>query len=175
MQREGIGVNQSTYASILRSCAGLSSSSLGSQSWNAIIVGHARNDQGFSALQLFRRMQITGVGVDEISFSGVFSACAAIQGHLEGLQMHGKMRKMSSSFQRRIFGYHAVYKKIIWKRITLEDSYNHGSLTFGEGLGLAIINPVIHYIVRLRCFQYSPFTNVSHKAWCWWRCCCCRV
>ncbi|KAI3915522.1 hypothetical protein MKW92_010106 [Papaver armeniacum] len=135
MQREGIGVNQSTYASILRSCAGLSSLSLGSQmhahtlknnfgtdaivgtatldmyakcsnlrdalrvfnslpdhnlqSWNAIIVGHARNDQGFTALQLFRRMQIAGVGVDEISFSGVFSACAAIQGHLEGLQMHG--------------------------------------------------------------------------------------
>ncbi|MCL7026949.1 hypothetical protein MKW94_021400 [Papaver nudicaule] len=135
MQREGIGVNQSTYASVLRSCAGLSSLSLGSQmhahtlkngfgtdaivgtatldmyakcnnlvdalkvfdflpdrnlqSWNAIIVGHVRNDQGFGALQLFRRMQITGVGVDEITFSGVFSACAAIQGHLEGLQMHG--------------------------------------------------------------------------------------
>ncbi|OVA10264.1 Pentatricopeptide repeat [Macleaya cordata] len=143
MQREGIGVNQSTYASIFRSCAGLSSLRLGSQmhchalknnfgfdvivgtatldmyakcdslrdalrlfnvlpehnlqSWNAIIVGHARNGQGFEALQLFRLMQRSGVGMDEISLSGVFSACAVIQGHLEGLQIHGLAIKSSFS------------------------------------------------------------------------------
>ncbi|KAF8407910.1 hypothetical protein HHK36_007048 [Tetracentron sinense] len=146
MQRAGIGVTQSTYASIFRSCAGLSSLRLGSQmhghalknnfgydvivgtaildmyakcdsltdarkafnslpehnlqSWNAIIVGYARNDQGFEALQLFQLLQRSGVGVDEISLSGVFSACAVIQGHLEGVQVHGLAIK--NSFQSSI-------------------------------------------------------------------------
>ncbi|KAL5698552.1 hypothetical protein ACHQM5_029578 [Ranunculus cassubicifolius] len=141
MQQERIGVNQSTYASLFRSCAGLRSLRLGYQlhchalknnflsdvivgtavldmyakcdslrdalevfnsmplrslqSWNAIIVGYTRMYQGLEAVQLFRCMQRSGVGVDEISLSGVFSACAAVQGYLEGLQVHGLAIKSS--------------------------------------------------------------------------------
>lgn len=135
MQQAGVGVSQSTYASIFRSCAGLSSLKLGCQihghaiksnfgsdtivgtavldmyakcnalfdarkvftslpkhsmqSWNAMIVGHVRNDRGFDALVLFSLRHTSGVSIDEISLSGAFSACAAIEGFLEGTQVHG--------------------------------------------------------------------------------------
>ncbi|KAF2313717.1 hypothetical protein GH714_012857 [Hevea brasiliensis] len=133
MQKAGIGVSQSIYASVFRSCAGLSALKLGSQfhghalkcdfgldiivgtatldmyakcgsmadaqklfnslpkhslqCYNAIIVGYARNDQGFEALLLFQRLLKSGLGFDEISLSGAFSACASIKGDLEGLQV----------------------------------------------------------------------------------------
>nr|CAD1822984.1 unnamed protein product [Ananas comosus var. bracteatus] len=58
------------------------------QSWNAIIVGSARNDRGFESMELFRLMNRSGVGFDEISISGVFSACAEVKGYLQGLQIH---------------------------------------------------------------------------------------
>ncbi|XP_077236631.1 pentatricopeptide repeat (PPR) superfamily protein [Tasmannia lanceolata] len=136
MQQAGVGVSQSAYASVFRSCAGLSSLKLGRQihghavksnfgtdtivgtavldmyskcdslddasrvfsslprrtlqSWNAMVVGYAQNDQGFDALKLFQLMRRSSVGVvDEISLSGVFSACAGVEGYLEGLQVHG--------------------------------------------------------------------------------------
>ncbi|XP_072969663.1 pentatricopeptide repeat-containing protein At3g02330, mitochondrial isoform X2 [Typha angustifolia] len=134
MQRSGVGVSQSAYASVFRGCAGLSSRRIGDQfhghalknnfssdivvgtaimdmyakgnrlddamrvfqwlptltlqSWNAMIVGFTRNEQGFEALELFQIMNRSGVGFDEISLSGVFSACAEIQGYLQGLQVH---------------------------------------------------------------------------------------
>ncbi|XP_044480983.1 pentatricopeptide repeat-containing protein At3g02330, mitochondrial-like [Mangifera indica] len=59
------------------------------QSYNAIIVGYARNGQGCEALQLFLLLQKSGLGFNEISLSGAFSACAVIKGHVEGLQVHG--------------------------------------------------------------------------------------
>ncbi|KAJ4960884.1 hypothetical protein NE237_020794 [Protea cynaroides] len=68
------------------------------QSWNAIIVGYARNDQGFEAVQLFRLMQRSGVGVDEISISGVIRACAVTQGFQEGVQIHGLAIKSGFEF-----------------------------------------------------------------------------
>lgn len=135
MLREGVGVSQSIYASVFRSCAGLSASRLGSQlhghalksdfgadtivgtamldmyakcdnllnarkvfnllpnhnlqSYNALIVGYARGDHGFEGLQLFLLLLKSDLGFDEISLSGVFSACAIIKGHLEGIQIHG--------------------------------------------------------------------------------------
>ncbi|KAK9272083.1 hypothetical protein L1049_002452 [Liquidambar formosana] len=141
MQRAGVGVSQSTYASIFRSCAGLSALRLGSQlhahalktdfgsdvivgtatldmyakcdnlpdarklfnslsyhslqSYNSIIIGYARSNQGFEALRLFQNSQKIGLGFDEISLSGAFSACAVIKGHLEGLQVHGLAIKSS--------------------------------------------------------------------------------
>lgn len=143
MQKAGVGVSQSTYASVFRSCAGLSALSVGSQlhghalktdfgtdvivgtatldmyakcdnlpdarklfnslpdhnlqSYNAIIIGYARSNKGFEALQIFRLLQKTGLGFDEISLSGAFSACAVIKGHLEGLQIHGLTIKSSCS------------------------------------------------------------------------------
>ncbi|GFZ19005.1 pentatricopeptide repeat (PPR) superfamily protein [Actinidia rufa] len=135
MQKEGVGVSQSTYASVFRSSAGLSAVRLGSQlhahslkadfgsdiivgtatvdmyakcdrlpdarklfkslpihnlqSYNAIIVGYARSYQGFEAFQMFRVLLKSGIGFDEISLSGAFSACAVMKGHLEGIQVHG--------------------------------------------------------------------------------------
>ncbi|KAM7487022.1 hypothetical protein LguiA_003031 [Lonicera macranthoides] len=141
MQKEGVGVSQSTYASVFRSCAGLSALRLGSQlhghafkrnfgsdiivgtatldmyakcdnlsdakklfkslpnrnlqSHNAIIIGCARGDQAFEALQIFLHLLNSGLGFDEISLSGAFSACAMIKGHLEGVQVHGLAIKSS--------------------------------------------------------------------------------
>ncbi|KAF5194237.1 Pentatricopeptide repeat, partial [Thalictrum thalictroides] len=69
-------------------------------SWNAIIVDYARSYRGLEALQLFQLMHRSGVGVNEISLSGGFSACAVIQGCLEGLQIHGLTNK--SSFETNI-------------------------------------------------------------------------
>ncbi|PRQ53236.1 putative tetratricopeptide-like helical domain, DYW domain-containing protein [Rosa chinensis] len=146
MQKAGIGVSQSTYASVFRSCAGLSAYSLGTQlhghavktqfhsdvvvgtatldmyakcdnvgdarkifnsmpnrslqSYNAMIVGYARNGQGFEALQLFMLLQKSGIGFDEITLSGALSACAMIKGHLEGLQLQGLVVK--SSFRSNV-------------------------------------------------------------------------
>ncbi|XP_057970192.1 pentatricopeptide repeat-containing protein At3g02330, mitochondrial [Malania oleifera] len=146
MQEAGVGASQSTYASVFRACAGLSTTKLGSQlhghslktdygsdvivgtatldmyakcgslldaqklfnsmpnhnlqSFNAIIVGYARNEKGFEALRLFLHLQKSGLGFDEISLSGAFCACAVIKGLLEGLQVHGLVIK--SSFQLNI-------------------------------------------------------------------------
>ncbi|XP_064959445.1 pentatricopeptide repeat-containing protein At3g02330, mitochondrial-like [Musa acuminata AAA Group] len=58
------------------------------QSWNAIIVGFVRNDQGHEAIELFKLMNHSGVGFDEISLSAVPSACAEVKGYLQGLQVH---------------------------------------------------------------------------------------
>ncbi|KAL5987495.1 hypothetical protein ACLOJK_035243 [Asimina triloba] len=134
MQGAGVPVSQSIYASVFRSCAGLSALDLGCQihahalksdfgsdvivgtavldmyaksdsiedarrvfcllpkrslqSWNAMIVGYARNNQGLESLSSFLLMWRSSFDVDEISFSGVFSACAGIEAYLEGLQIH---------------------------------------------------------------------------------------
>ncbi|XP_042431332.1 pentatricopeptide repeat-containing protein At3g02330, mitochondrial-like [Zingiber officinale] len=134
MQRCGVGQCQSAYASVFRSCAGLSSERIGRQlhghalknnystdvvvgtaimdmyakcdilddarrlfqllpmrnlqCWNAIIVGLVRNGQGNDAIGLFKCMNHSGVGFNEISLSGVCSACAEVKRYLMGLQAH---------------------------------------------------------------------------------------
>lgn len=135
MQKEGVGVSQSTYASVLRSCAGLSAIRLGSQlhahalkadfrydiivgtatldmyakcdcllearklfnsmpihilqSYNAMIIGYARSYRGFEAFQIFQLLMKSGFGLDEISLSGAFSACAMMREYSAGIQVHG--------------------------------------------------------------------------------------
>ncbi|XP_015583452.1 pentatricopeptide repeat-containing protein At3g02330, mitochondrial isoform X1 [Ricinus communis] len=134
MQKVGIGVSQSIYASVFRSCAGLSALKVGTQlhahalkcdfgsditvgtatldmyakcgsladaqrifnslpkhslqCYNAIIVGCVRNEKGFEALQFFQLLLKSGLGFNEISLSGAFSACASIKGDLDGRQLH---------------------------------------------------------------------------------------
>ncbi|XVE78612.1 hypothetical protein DITRI_Ditri13aG0160100 [Diplodiscus trichospermus] len=146
MQREDIGVSQSAYASVFRSCAGLSAYRSGMQlhghalktnfatdiivgtaildmyakcgsmseaqkifnlfpirnlqSFNAIIIGYARSDQGFQALNLFKLLLKSDLGFDEISLSGAFSACAVMKGYLEGVQVQGLAVK--STFESNI-------------------------------------------------------------------------
>ncbi|KAG6578527.1 Pentatricopeptide repeat-containing protein, mitochondrial, partial [Cucurbita argyrosperma subsp. sororia] len=143
MQRRGIGVSQSTYASVFRSCAGLSAARLGTQlhchalkadfgsdvvvgtatmdmyakcdnmsdahklfsllpdhnlqSYNAMIIGYARNQQGFQALKLFLQLQKTSFSFDEISLSGALSAAAVIKVLSEGVQLHGLAIKSNFS------------------------------------------------------------------------------
>ncbi|KAF7822352.1 pentatricopeptide repeat-containing protein [Senna tora] len=70
----------------------------GRPSYNAIIVGYARRDQGKEALETFQSLQKSSLGVDEISLSGAFSACAVIKGHLEGIQLHGLAIKCGLRF-----------------------------------------------------------------------------
>ncbi|XP_044478973.1 pentatricopeptide repeat-containing protein At3g02330, mitochondrial-like [Mangifera indica] len=65
------------------------------QSYNAIIVGYVRNGQGYEALQLFSLLTKSGLGFNDTSLSGAFSACAMIKGYLEGLQLHGLAIKSS--------------------------------------------------------------------------------
>ncbi|KNA19523.1 hypothetical protein SOVF_059620 [Spinacia oleracea] len=139
MQRQGEGVSQSTYASIFRSCAGLSALGLGRQlhahalktnygtdiivatstldmyaksqslvdsrkvfnsmpkhsvqSYNAMLVGYVQNNQGPEALKLFRHLIISGIGFDEVTLSGAFSACAVAKQLLAGCQLHGLVMK----------------------------------------------------------------------------------
>ncbi|KAF5748896.1 hypothetical protein HS088_TW04G00857 [Tripterygium wilfordii] len=135
MQGAGIGVSQSIYASVLRSCAGLYALRLGTQlhchavkngyrpdvivstsaldmyakcgsildaqklfnwmpkhnlqSYNALITGLVRNNLGIEAIEFFKLLLKSGIGFDQISLSGAFSACAAIKRGVEGLQVHG--------------------------------------------------------------------------------------
>ncbi|KAI4352333.1 hypothetical protein L6164_006596 [Bauhinia variegata] len=144
MQKAGIGVSQSTYASVFRSCAGLSAFRLGTQlhghavktnfgydfivgtatldmyakcdsmtdaqklfnsfpnpcrqSYNALIVAYARQNQGVEALEIFQSLQKSGLGFDEISLSGALNACAVVKGHLEGIQLHGLAVKSGLKF-----------------------------------------------------------------------------
>ncbi|KAF3774396.1 Pentatricopeptide repeat-containing protein [Nymphaea thermarum] len=139
MQRAGVGVSQSTYASIFRCCACARALQSGSaahghalkanfdldvvvgtsiidmyakcgrldyarqvfvllpehtlQSWNSIIIGHVRNSQAFEALRLFSKMQSSIIGVDEITLSGVLSACAGAGCLSQGLQVHALVVK----------------------------------------------------------------------------------
>ncbi|XP_020214743.1 pentatricopeptide repeat-containing protein At3g02330, mitochondrial [Cajanus cajan] len=144
MLKVGMGVSQSTYASVFRSCAGLSAFKLGTQlhghalksdfgydsivgtatldmyakcdrmsdawkvfntlpnpprqSYNAVIVGCARQDQGRKALDVFQSLQKSYLGFDEISLSGALTACSVIKGHLEGIQLHGLAVKCGLGF-----------------------------------------------------------------------------
>ncbi|CAM8991267.1 unnamed protein product [Rhodiola kirilowii] len=59
------------------------------QSYNAIIVSHARNSQGHEAMKLFLNLRRTALRFDDITLSGAFRACADIKGLLEGIQLHG--------------------------------------------------------------------------------------
>ncbi|RYQ78942.1 hypothetical protein Ahy_Scaffold8g108410 [Arachis hypogaea] len=68
------------------------------QSYNAIIVGYARQDQGLKALENFQSLQRSHLGLDEISLSGALTACAAIRGRLEGIQLHGLAVKCGLTF-----------------------------------------------------------------------------
>ncbi|KAF6148064.1 hypothetical protein GIB67_024239 [Kingdonia uniflora] len=108
IQQEGVEVSQSIYAIIFRSCAGFSSLRFGSQMYghalknnfasNVIVetfvldiyqkFGYAQNQLGFEAVKMFRPLIRSSVDLDGISLSGTLSACAVIQGHLEGLEVH---------------------------------------------------------------------------------------
>ncbi|KAM7279863.1 hypothetical protein ACFE04_006997 [Oxalis oulophora] len=59
------------------------------QSYNAMIIGYARNNKGYDALHWFLLLLKSKLGFNEISLSGVFSACAITKRCFEGMQIHG--------------------------------------------------------------------------------------
>ncbi|RZC43655.1 hypothetical protein C5167_036608 [Papaver somniferum] len=103
MQREGIGVSQSTYASILRSCAGLSSLSLGSQMHahtlknnfgTDAIVGTATLDMYAKCNNLRDALRMHGLAVK----SG-FDSNVCVENAM--LDMYGKCKSLAEA--RRVF------------------------------------------------------------------------
>ncbi|KAE8735033.1 Pentatricopeptide repeat-containing protein [Hibiscus syriacus] len=57
-------------------------------SWNAIIVGYMQDENEVEAFRMFRRMILHGIVPDEVSLSGILSACANVQSLEQGKQVH---------------------------------------------------------------------------------------
>ncbi|KAJ0960725.1 hypothetical protein J5N97_001374 [Dioscorea zingiberensis] len=184
MQREGLAVSQSAYASVLRSCAAQVSARVGSQihghamkncfgfdvvvgtaildmyaksgclddarrvfqalptrtlqSWNAIIVGCVRNNQGLKALELFWLMNRSGVGV---AFRLAYQVFSVLVLRLEGahnaiLDMYGKCGALTEA--RVIFEEMNRRDAVSWNAIiaALEQNerYEETLLCFAEML-----------------------------------------
>jgi pentatricopeptide repeat protein len=53
-------------------------------SWNAMIVGYVKCDQGQRALELYQQLQREGVVPDSVTFVGVLNACASVVALDEG-------------------------------------------------------------------------------------------
>ncbi|XP_057436227.1 pentatricopeptide repeat-containing protein At3g02330, mitochondrial [Lotus japonicus] len=68
------------------------------QSYNAIIGGYARQHQGLEALEIFQSLQKSRHNFDDISLSGALTACSAIKGLLQGIQLHGLAVKCGLEF-----------------------------------------------------------------------------
>jgi pentatricopeptide repeat protein len=67
------------------------------QTWNAMLVGLARNECGLVAIELFRQMVRSNTGFNEITLLGVISACADIKASLSGSQIHSIIIKSGFS------------------------------------------------------------------------------
>ncbi|GAB2270564.1 hypothetical protein Dimus_005452 [Dionaea muscipula] len=48
-------------------------------SWNAIIVGHAQEEEEYEALDMFKRMMADGPPPDEVALASIWSACADLE------------------------------------------------------------------------------------------------
>lgn len=62
-------------------------------SWNAMIAGYARRDQGEKALYLFREMQRISFKSSHFTYSSIFSACAKTGALEQGRWVHAHMIK----------------------------------------------------------------------------------
>ncbi|GMH16062.1 hypothetical protein Nepgr_017903 [Nepenthes gracilis] len=63
-------------------------------SWNAMIAGHARKDEGEKALHLFRMMQRENFVPTHFTYSSIFIACASIGALEQGKWVHAHMIKL---------------------------------------------------------------------------------
>ncbi|XP_024543642.1 pentatricopeptide repeat-containing protein At4g02750-like [Selaginella moellendorffii] len=59
-----------------------------SGSWNAMITGYIQNGEGRAALQLFRLMDLEGVGIDKVGFFNALDAAISIANLAEGRAVH---------------------------------------------------------------------------------------
>eukprot|EP01018_Ginkgo_biloba_P013141 Gb_38249 [translate_table: standard] len=66
-------------------------------SWTAMIAGYVESGQGVEALQLFQKMQLTGVKPDPNIFASVLPACANAAALEQGMEIHEEI--IRSGFQ----------------------------------------------------------------------------
>ncbi|KAI9097487.1 hypothetical protein K1719_025258 [Acacia pycnantha] len=62
-------------------------------SWNALIAGYARKDEGEEALSLFLKMQREGFKPTEFTYSSLFCSCSALGSLEQGKWLHAHMIK----------------------------------------------------------------------------------
>ncbi|XP_028790729.1 pentatricopeptide repeat-containing protein At3g24000, mitochondrial [Neltuma alba] len=62
-------------------------------SWNALIAGYARKDEGEEALSLFLKMQREGFKPTEFTYSSLFCSCSALGSLEQGKWLHAHMMK----------------------------------------------------------------------------------
>jgi len=57
-------------------------------SWNIMILGHVKCEQGQKALALGQQMQLEGIKPDPVTFVGILKACTSVAGLEEGKRVH---------------------------------------------------------------------------------------
>ncbi|KAJ7536437.1 hypothetical protein O6H91_12G069700 [Diphasiastrum complanatum] len=62
-------------------------------SWTAIISAYADSGQGVEAINLFQRMQVTGIAPDKVAFVVVLKVCAGIKALEQGKRLHSDIIK----------------------------------------------------------------------------------
>nr|XP_010930665.1 pentatricopeptide repeat-containing protein At2g13600 [Elaeis guineensis] len=108
-------------------------------SWNAVIVGYAQNGHGEEALNLFRRMLLSGETPDDVTMIGVLSACSHAGLVEQGRQYFRSMAKEHGLVPSRDHytcmvdllgraGYFNEVEKLIKEMPIIPDSILWGSL-----------------------------------------------
>ncbi|KAF4348096.1 hypothetical protein G4B88_021368 [Cannabis sativa] len=62
-------------------------------SWSAVIAGCVQNNHLLKALEMFKKMQIAGIGVSQSTYASVFRSCAGLSAYGFGSQLHGHVIK----------------------------------------------------------------------------------
>lgn len=116
-------------------------------SWNALIAGNARKDEGEEALSLFLKMQREGFKPTEFTYSSLFCSCSALGSLEQGKWLHAHLVKSG----RKLVGFvgntllHMYAKsgsiedaKKVFARLVKVDLVSWNSMLFGyaqHGLG----------------------------------------
>ncbi|KAL6839270.1 hypothetical protein ACP4OV_030942 [Aristida adscensionis] len=61
--------------------------------WNAMIFGHAQNDQGEEAVKLFNQLRVSGIIPNEFAFVALVAVASNIASIFHGQQFHGQVIK----------------------------------------------------------------------------------
>ncbi|KAL6839299.1 hypothetical protein ACP4OV_030971 [Aristida adscensionis] len=61
--------------------------------WNAMIFGHAQNDQGEEAVKLFNQLRVSGIIPNEFTFVALVAVASNIASIFHGQQFHGQVIK----------------------------------------------------------------------------------
>ncbi|KAH7834217.1 hypothetical protein Vadar_013844 [Vaccinium darrowii] len=100
MLQFGLEPNQFTFSSLLKAAGAVPSEMEGrlvsknDVSYNALIAGHARMDEGEHAVRLFCKMQREDFRPTHFTYSSVFTVCASIGALEQGKGIHAHMMKL---------------------------------------------------------------------------------